>query len=90
MDIKKAIKINGGTISAIAKELGISQSALSQQINNNTITLAKVERIAHILNVPLSILVDSTEQSKGTSTTEHQHIVLKCPHCGNDIHISAN
>lgn len=53
MDIKASIKKYGYTLSMVAKEMGITQSALSQQINNGSITFAKVERIASIVGVPL-------------------------------------
>lgn len=79
MDLKKIIKEHGWTISSIALKMGITQSALSQQINNNSITFAKVEQIASIIGVSLSELV-SVEKENHTST-------LTCPHCGKPINI---
>lgn len=46
MDIKKALKYYGHSISSMASLMGITQSALSQQINNNSMTFAKMEIIA--------------------------------------------
>jgi transcriptional regulator with XRE-family HTH domain len=46
MDIKKALKYYGHSISSMAGLMGITQSALSQQINNNSMTFAKMEMIA--------------------------------------------
>lgn len=48
MDLKKIIRSHGQTISSVAEKLGITQSALSQQINNGSISFAKVEQIANI------------------------------------------
>lgn len=79
MDIKKIIKEHGWTISSIASKMGITQSALSQQINNGTITFAKVEQIASIIGVSLSELVSDEEESRKSSIT--------CPHCGKPINI---
>lgn len=64
MDIKKVIKNHGTTVSAVAAKIGISQSALAQQINNNTISAARCQEIANIIGCPLSELV-SNEKDKG-------------------------
>lgn len=50
MDIKMALKTFGHSISSMAKLMGITQQALSQQIGNNTITFAKIEKIAELCN----------------------------------------
>lgn len=80
MDLKKNIKKYGWTISSVAGEMGITQSALSQQINNSTITFAKVEQIASIIGVSLfELLSDESEATSGATLT--------CPHCGKPISI---
>ena len=80
MDLKKNIKKYGWTISSVAGEMGITQSALSQQINNSTITFAKVEQIASIIGVSLfELLSDESEATSGAALT--------CPHCGKRIGI---
>ena len=66
MDIKKRIQAHS-TISNVAKGLGITQSALSQQINNKTITLEKIRQIAKILNCSVSELV--SDEADGSSLT---------------------
>jgi transcriptional regulator with XRE-family HTH domain len=71
MDIKKAIRKNGQTISSVAEALGITQSALSQQINNNSITLAKVEQIAQICGCSLN------EFTKGEESSEFMAFVIR-------------
>ncbi len=78
MDLKKIIRSHGQTISSIAGKLGITQSALSQQINNGSITFAKVEHIADIIGVSLSELVADESAQPGA---------LTCPHCGKPINI---
>lgn len=63
MDIKQVIKRKGLTIDKVAGSLGITQSALSQQINNKTISLVRAKAIADVLGIPLSELVaDETEK----------------------------
>ena len=74
MDLKKIIRSHGQTISSVAEKLGITQSALSQQINNGSISFAKVEQIANICGwSPLS------------ETLSHPAII--CPHCGKPIEL---
>lgn len=78
MDIKKVLKDHGWTISAVSNKLGITQSALSQQINNKSITFAKVEQISDITGIPLEAFV----------TPFPRHIsgaYIVCPHCGKTI-----
>lgn len=77
MDLKKAIKDKGFTIGGVATALGITQSALSQQINNDTISLARSADIAKIIGVSLSELV----------AEEGEVLHLVCPHCGKPLHI---
>lgn len=77
MDLKKAIKEHGFTIVEVSAKLGITQSALSQQINNNTISFARVQEIANIIGVSLSELV----------ADEGEGVRLVCPHCGKPISI---
>ena len=78
-DFKQVLKDRGYTISAMAEKLGISQSALSQQIGNGSITFAKVEQIARIIGVSVSELV--ADNKSNTST-------FVCPHCGKTLNIS--
>lgn len=78
-DIKKAIKSKGYTLKYISDKLSVTQSALSQQINNNTISVAKVQQIADIINCPLTDLL--------TDDTTHT-LSLTCPHCGKTIRLS--
>lgn len=77
MDLKKAIKKGGFTIGGVAAKLGITQSALSQQINNDTISLARTADIAKIIGVSLSELVADEGEGFG----------LVCPHCGKPLKI---
>ena len=80
MDLKKIIRSHGQTISSVAEKLGITQSALSQQINNGSISFAKVEQIASICGCsPSSFLVIDGE------TLSHPAII--CPHCGKPIEL---
>ncbi|QCD35446.1 MULTISPECIES: helix-turn-helix domain-containing protein [Bacteroidales] len=80
MDIKKIIQERGWTISQVAEQMtnkkgekGISQSALSQLINGNP-TIDKLQEIASIIGVSLSVLVGGGN-------------FVICPYCGNKINV---
>ena len=77
MEIKKALKRRGYTLTAVAEKLGITQSALSQQINNRTMTIAKLEEVAEVTGIPLRELV--VEDEAGSTES--------CPHCGKPIRL---
>lgn len=77
MDIKKAIKESGFTISKVAERLGIAQPSLTAQLINGTMSLSRAKEIADIIGVSLSELVADENDQQGTS--------LVCPHCGKPI-----
>ena len=49
MDIKKAIKESGFTISKVAEKLGIAQPSLTAQLINGTMSLSRAKEIADII-----------------------------------------
>lgn len=77
MDIKKAIKESGYTISNVAERLGIAQPSLTAQLINGTMSLSRAKEIADIIGVSLSELVADENDQQGAS--------LICPHCGKPI-----
>lgn len=77
MDIKKAIKESGFTISKVAERLGIAQPSLTAQLINGTMSLLRAKEIADIIGVSLSELVADENDQQGAS--------LICPHCGKPI-----
>lgn len=77
MDIKKAIKESGFTISKVAERLGIAQPSLTAQLINGTMSLSRAKEIADIIGVSLSELVADENDQQGAS--------LICPHCGKSI-----
>jgi len=79
MDIKKAIGCYGHSISSLARLMGITPSALSQQINNKSITLLKVEKIAELCGTDLESFI-----SAGKGSVKCKAV---CPHCGGNIEI---
>ena len=79
MDVKKAIKEKGFTISKVAELLGITQPSLTAQLTNGTMSLIRAKEIADIIGVPLSELVADEDEQKGTS--------IVCPHCGKPINV---
>lgn len=64
MDIKKALKYYGHSISSMAGLMGITQSALSQQINNNSMTFAKMEMIADLCGTNIIDFVKAGNDAK--------------------------
>lgn len=79
MDIKKAIKESGYTISKVAERLGIAQPSLTAQLINGTMSLSRAKEIADIIGVSLSELVADENDQQGAS--------LICPHCGKPIEL---
>ena len=77
MDIKKAIKESGFTISKVAERLGIAQPSLTAQLINGTMSLSRAKEIADIIGVSLSELVADENDQQGAS--------LICPHCAKPI-----
>ena len=77
MDIKKAIKESGFTISKVAEKLGVAQPSLTAQLINGTMSLSRAKEIADIIGVSLSELVADENEQQGAS--------LICPHCGKPI-----
>lgn len=75
IDIKKAIKDKGQTISAVADKLGITQGSLSLQIKNGTMTLQRADEIAKALGCSLAELVSDN----------NNEVSFTCPHCGKSI-----
>lgn len=77
MDIKKAIKESGYTISKVAERLGIAQPSLTAQLINGTMSISRAKEIADIIGVSLSELVADENDQHGIS--------FVCPHCGKPI-----
>jgi transcriptional regulator with XRE-family HTH domain len=77
MDIKKAIKESGFTISKVAERLGIAQPSLTAQLINGTMSISRAKEIADIIGVSLSELVADENDQQGIS--------FVCPHCGKPI-----
>ena len=59
MRIKEILKKQGWTQKALAEQMGITPSALSQAINGDNTRMSTYERIADALNVPLGALFSS-------------------------------
>lgn len=70
MRIKEVIKEKGLTVKEVAEKLGMSSPSLSDAINGNP-TVEKLERIASVLNVPISELFELPKEN-----------VVNCPNCG--------
>lgn len=77
MYIKEVIKARGWTLSAIAKELGVTQGALSQSINKNP-TAATLEKIAFVIGCNPGEFFMDRMSADATAT---------CPHCGKPLTI---
>lgn len=80
MDLKKAIRAHGSTISACADYLGITQPSLTEQIKNGTIGLKRVELIAKFIGCSLPELV--------TDDNDNNKCEIRCPHCHKSIRLS--
>lgn len=77
--IKELCREKGVTISAIAEQIGTTQTSLSRALGDNgNPTLETLEKIATALGVNISELFD---QPKNNTTG------ITCPHCGKNINI---
>ena len=52
--IKDLCTARGITLTKLASEIGMAQSAISESIKRNTMTLANLEKVANYLDVPIS------------------------------------
>lgn len=81
MRIREILKEQGITTKELAEKMGISQSALNQNISGNP-SVRILSNIANALNVPIwQLFADPAEiQTKDNS-------FITCPHCGREIQI---
>ena len=83
MRIKQAIKESGSSVGELAQKMGVSRQTISRQINGANITVETVQKIADALGLPVGQLFDQKPQ-----TTNADHNVITCPHCGEKIVIN--
>ena len=82
MDIKGVIKAHGYTLVDVAKEMGITKGGISQ-IVNGTPQIGTLRTIARIIGCSITdFFADEIPESEKSSP------VVKCPHCGKEIHIT--
>lgn len=60
--IRELIAIKKTTIKAVANEAGVSENTIQNMINKNTAKVDSVERIAKVLNVPVSVFFNDEVQ----------------------------
>ena len=81
MRIREILKEQGITTKELAEKMGISQSALNQNISGNP-SVRILSNIANTLNVPIwQLFADPTEIQAKVNT------FITCPHCGREIQI---
>lgn len=80
-NIKRVVKAHEWSVKAVAAQMGISQSALSQQINNESITCVNALRVCAIVGCSISELLTNEERNaiKGT-----------CPRCGAALNVEVS
>ena len=83
MRIKQAIKESGSSVGELAQKMGVSRQTMSRQINGANITVETVQKIADALGLPVGQLFDQKPQ-----TTNADHNVITCPHCGEKLVIN--
>lgn len=77
--VKEYLKESGITQSELAERLGITPSALSKRISNNTISLQQLGEIADVLHTSVFMLINE----KGQGRTE-----VLCPKCGYPVSVT--
>jgi transcriptional regulator with XRE-family HTH domain len=63
--LKAKIKTNGLTYRAVGKKLGLSEVTVKRLFSGDRLSLAKLQGIAEILQIPLSELLHEAETSQG-------------------------
>ncbi|MCM0343918.1 helix-turn-helix transcriptional regulator [Bacteroides fragilis] len=77
--IKELCREKGMTISAIAEQIGTTQTSLSRALGDNgNPTLETLDKIANALNVHITELFEQPQNNEAGIT---------CPHCGKSITI---
>ena len=77
--IKELCREKGMTISAIAEQIGTTQTGLSRALGDNgNPTLETLDKIANALNVHITELFEQPQSNEAGIT---------CPHCGKSITI---
>lgn len=77
--IKELCREKGMTISAIAEQIGTTQTSLSRALGDNgNPTLETLDKIANALNVHITELFEQLQSNEAGIT---------CPHCGKSITI---
>ena len=77
--IKELCREKGMTISAIAEQIGTTQTSLSSALGDNgNPTLETLDKIANALNVHITELFEQPQSNEAGIT---------CPHCGKSITI---
>jgi transcriptional regulator with XRE-family HTH domain len=74
--VKELCKEKGITIAEIASKIGVSPSALSQNLSGNP-SLERLVEIADVLDVPIQKLFERPSTD-----------AIMCPYCGGKIRVS--
>ena len=76
MRIKEVMKEKGVGVQELAERLGVSRQTMSKQLHGH-ILVDTAQDIADALGVSITELFEKRPEA-----------VLKCPHCGKEIHIN--
>ena len=83
MDIKGVIKEHGFTLVQVAQKMEISKGGISQ-IVNGTPNVKTLRTIAEIVGCKVGdFFADEMSESVEASAP-----VMRCPHCGKEIHVT--
>ena len=82
MDIKGVIKAHGYTLIDVANKMEITKGGISQIVNGSP-NVKTLRTIAEIVGCKVGdFFKDEMTEEKESSP------VLRCPHCGKDIHVT--
>ena len=83
MDIKGVVKAHGFTLVEVAEKMGITKGGISQIVNGSP-NLKTLRNIAEIVGCKVGdFFADETSEASESTAT-----VLRCPHCGAEIHVT--
>ena len=83
MDIKGVVKAHGFTLVEVADKMGITKGGISQIVNGSP-NVKTLRTIAEIVGCKVGdFFADEVSEPSESSAS-----VLRCPHCGAEIHVT--
>ena len=87
MDIKSVIKEHGFTQKQVADAMGVTESSMSQTVNNENVSIKMLHRIADVIGCKVGDFFKDEMEHCEPCASMHKLGKFTCPHCGQEITI---